>query len=407
MNEELIKQLDALLPNTLMWLKRLVDLNSFTSNAIGVNRVAEVTAEMFAELGFSAELVASDHASYGKHLFLTRKGSGNGKPVVLVTHSDTVFPSEEEARNDFHWLESPGESRIYGPGTVDNKGGTALIWLMLHGMRTIAPDVFEKTSWLVASNASEEVVASDFGRLTKERCRDGARAVLVFEGGPRAENEFQIVTARKGRAEFRIVAHGRAAHAGSSHADGVNAIVALSECVAPVAAISDYARDLTVNVATIQGGTVLNRVPHEAEFALEVRAFDPAMLAHAEAEIRRILSGSTGAAALSLECLGRTVAWPAAEGTMGLFDHWEEAARELGLRALPIKRGGLSDANYLADLGPTLDGLGPTGANAHCSERSAEEGKVPEFVEPDSFVPKAAMNTIALLRLLPPGSAGQ
>lgn len=406
MNEELIKQLDALLPDTLMWLKRLVDLNSFTSNAIGVNRVAEVTAEMFAELGFSAELVASEHASYGKHLFLTRKGSGDEKPVVLVTHSDTVFPPEEEARNDFHWLESPGENRIYGPGTVDNKGGTALIWLMLHGMRTIAPDVFEKTSWLVASNASEEVVASDFGRLTKERCPDGARAVLVFEGGPRAGSEFQIVTARKGRAEFRIVAHGRAAHAGSSHADGVNAIVALSECVAPVAAISDYARDLTVNVATVQGGTVLNRVPHEAECALEVRAFDPAMLSHAEAEMRRILSGRTGAAALSLECIGRTAAWPANEGTMDLFRHWDDAARELGLGALPIKRGGLSDANYLADLGPTLDGLGPVGANAHCSERSAEEGKVPEFVEPDSFVPKAVMNTIALLRLLRPGSAG-
>lgn len=91
---------------------------------------------------------------------------------------------------------------------------------------------------------------------------------------------------------------------------------------------------------------------------------------------------------------------------MDLFRRWDEAARELGLRALPIKRGGLSDANYLADLGPTLDGLGPMGANAHCSERSAAEGKVPEFVEPDSFVPKAAMNTLALLRLLAPGSTG-
>jgi glutamate carboxypeptidase len=400
MKEELRNQLNGLLPDTLMWLKRLVDLNSFTSNAIGVNRVAEVTAEMFAELGFSAEQVPSEYAAYGHHLFLSRRGSDNGKPVVLVTHSDTVFPPDEEARNDFHWLESPAANRIYGPGTVDNKGGTALIWMLLYGLRAIAPDVFEKTSWLVASNASEEVVASDFGRLTKERCPAGARAVLVFEGGPRVGDEFQIVTARKGRAEFRIQAHGRAAHAGSSHAEGVNAIVALSECVASVASISDYARDLTVNVATIQGGTVLNRVPHEAELALEVRAFEPAMLAHAESEMRRIISEVPRAAPLTLECVGSTAAWPADEATMELFRFWERAASELDLRAMPIKRGGLSDANYLASLGPTLDGLGPAGANAHCSERSAAEGKVPEFVEPGSFVPKAAMNILALLRLL-------
>ena len=65
--------------------------------------------------------------------------------------------------------------------------------------------------------------------------------------------------------------------------------------------------------------------------------------------------------------------------------------------AQSVSRGGLSDANYLCHLGPTLDGLGPAGANAHCSERSADGSKVPEFVETDSFVPKAAMNVAALL----------
>lgn len=398
--ESLTGHLESLLPSALHWLKRLVDLNSFTSNAIGVNRVVEVTAEMFEELGFAPERVASEHAGYGDHLFLSRRGGGNAKPVVLVTHSDTVFPPEEEARNDFHWQEAPTEGRIYGPGTVDIKGGTALIWMMLQALRATAPDVFERTNWLIAANASEEVIAADFAQRTKERCANGALAVLVFEGGPRNGNEFQIVTARKGRAEFRFIAHGRGAHAGSSHAEGVNAIVELSKITPSVAAITDYTRDLTVNVATISGGTVLNRVPHEATLDLEVRAFEPAMLARAEAEMRRIIEKSAGAAVLNLECIGRTTAWPADARTMKLFQNWDEAAREIDLRAVPIKRGGLSDANYLADLGQTLDGLGPTGANAHCSERSASEGKVPEFVEPASFVPKATMNVLALLRLL-------
>lgn len=401
--ESLTSCLEARLSTALHWLKRLVDLNSFTANPLGVDRVVEVTAEMFEELGFKAERVASEHAGYGHHLFLTRPGTSGGRPVVLVTHSDTVFPPEEEARNDFRWMEAPAEGRIYGPGTVDIKGGTVLIWMVLHALREIAPDEFERTNWLVAANASEEVIAADFAQRTKDRCPAGARAVLVFEGGPRQDGGWQIVTARKGRAEFRITARGRGAHAGSSHAEGVNAVVALAHITPSVAAITDYGRDLTVNVATIRGGTVLNRVPHEAELALEVRAFEPALLTHSEAIMRRLIAENAGPAVLSLDRLGFTSAWPADERTMGLFRHWEAAAHDLGLRTVPIRRGGLSDANYLADLGPTLDGLGPSGANAHCSEHSPAEGKVPEFVEPDSFVPKAAMNVLAVLHLLGTG----
>lgn len=70
------------------------------------------------------------------------------------------------------------------------------------------------------------------------------------------------------------------------------------------------------------------------------------------------------------------------------------------MRVKPVSRGGLSDANYLCDLGPTLDGLGPAGANAHCSEFSADGSKTPEYVEPLSFVPKALLNLLAIQGLL-------
>ena len=71
-----------------------------------------------------------------------------------------------------------------------------------------------------------------------------------------------------------------------------------------------------------------------------------------------------------------------------------------GHQQLHGQRGGLSDANYLCDLGPTLDGLGPSGANAHASERSADGTKVPEYVDVPSFVPKAALNALAIVALV-------
>ena len=60
----------------------------------------------------------------------------------------------------------------------------------------------------------------------------------------------------------------------------------------------------------------------------------------------------------------------------------------------------MSDGNLIWDAVPTLDGLGPWGDNDHCSERSADGSKLPEYVDATSFVPKAALNTIAILNLL-------
>ena len=82
-----------------------------------------------------------------------------------------------------------------------------------------------------------------------------------------------------------------------------------------------------------------------------------------------------------------------------MFSLWDRAAKTMGLTAVAVPRGGLSDANHLWKLGPTLDGLGPSGGNAHCSERSVGGSKLPEFLELGSLVPKAAMNALALAAL--------
>ena len=379
------------LPEALDWLRRMVEINTFTTHRQGVNQLGRLTAECFEPLGFVAESVPAVIPAYGDHLFLRR---GDGPPVVLVTHLDTVFPAEEEIRHDFRWREEAG--RIHGPGTVDNKGGTALIWLMLRVLQEVCPERFAATSWLIAANAAEEVVGSDFADCTRGRCPSGARAVLVFEGGPRDATGWHVVGARKGRLEYRLEAEGRAAHAGSAFSQGINAVVELAALLPGLAGIGDPARGLTVNVATCHGGTVLNRVPHAASAELEIRAFDPAVLAAAGRAVEAVAGRSPGGALIRVERLGRTHAWPGDDATRRLAECWQAAGAELGLPVVVEARGGLSDANYLHDLAPTLDGLGPAGGNAHCSEHSAATGKQSEYVEPDSLAPKAALNLAAL-----------
>ena len=100
-----------------------------------------------------------------------------------------------------------------------------------------------------------------------------------------------------------------------------------------------------------------------------------------------------------IEILNESRPWPRNAATDRLAALWRQAGAELGIPVNVEQRGGLSDGNLLWDAVPTLDGLGPWGDNDHCSERTADGAKVPEFVEVSSFLPKAALNTIAILKL--------
>src|SRR3954463_12604425 len=117
------------LPATLALLREMVAVNSFTQNAAGVNLLSRLTAERFAPLGLEASFPPSTHPDYGDHLVLRTPRREGAPTIALVSHLDTVFPAEEEQRNNFQWRDEG--ARIYGPGTNDIKGGTVLIHLML------------------------------------------------------------------------------------------------------------------------------------------------------------------------------------------------------------------------------------------------------------------------------------
>jgi glutamate carboxypeptidase len=348
--------------------------------------------------------VASANLNYGDHLVLTRPGRLK-RSIAMVSHLDTVFPPEEEARNEFHWqLEG---DRIYGPGTHDIKGGTMMMWLVLQALREQAHAPFKEFTWKLFWNSSEETLSQDFGAVCRGRLDRDTLAALVFEAEGRLGEERLMVVARKGRATWRVTVTGRGAHAGGKHRHGANAIVQLARTVQEIAALTDYSRELTFNVGTVSGGTVLNRVPHEAFAEGEFRAFTPEVFDQAKKALLAL--GGPGpvhspvdryACNVQVAILTESPSWPRNADTDRLATLWQEAGKELGIPVNVEQRGGLSDGNLLWDAVPTLDGLGPWGDNDHCSERSADGSKLPEYVEISSFVPKAALNTVAILKLL-------
>jgi glutamate carboxypeptidase len=171
--------------------------------------------------------------------------------------------------------------------------------------------------------------------------------------------------------------------------------------------VTNYDRDLTVNVGRIAGGSQINRVPHFAEAFAEMRAFSPEVLDAAVSEVLALDGLSTvksadGAFACKtrMELVRKVPAWPENDGSQKILSHWQAAGDLLGFTVHREKRGGLSDGNYFWDKIPTIDGLGPSGSNPHCSERSADGSKEQEYAVISSFIPRAILNSMALLHMV-------
>lgn len=204
------------------------------------------------------------------------------------------------------------------------------MWLVLVALRSQAPSLFEDITWKLIWNSSEECYSPDFGDVCRAQFDRGTLAALVFESEGRAGKERRLVVARKGRGTWRVTVNGRGSHAGGKHEHGANAIVQLGQTVQRIAALTDYARGLTVNVATICGGTVLNRVPHEAVVEGEFRTFAREAFAHAKArlfalagrgDVRSPADGYT--CEVKVEMLTECRPWPRNPGTDGLYKLWK------------------------------------------------------------------------------------
>jgi glutamate carboxypeptidase len=400
------KYLTEQLPRYLDMLHEMVVINSFTLNVAGVNQLGTLTAARFESLGFTTVRVPPANSQYGDHVVMTRTGQ-SGRKIGLVSHLDTVYTPAEETQNEFFW--HPVGDRIYGPGTVDIKGGTVMIYMVLEALRKFAPDVFDDITWVVLLDAAEETDITQFRAVCANYLAGDTLACLVFEAShSHKQKQSTVVVARKGMAIFRVEVEGRSAHPGTAFETGVNAVVHLAELVSHMASLTDPARGITCNVGTIAGGTTINRVPHFATAGVELRAFSQPIF---EAGVEQMLAlagpvGWTGngrgdkSGQSLIKLLRKVSPWPRNEASDSLLAIWQATGQQIGWTVVPEERGGLSDGNVTWQSIPTIDGLGPLGANAHCSERRDDGSKDQEYVLSSSFVPLALLNTLAILRLI-------
>jgi glutamate carboxypeptidase len=335
-------------------LRRLVEIESPTYSP-GVERVADVMAEELGRLGGESVVLEGGH--------LRAEFAGEGSPVLVVGHTDTVWPEGTLDRMPFR---IEGDS-AYGPGAYDMKGCLVVL------LAALASGGGRRRPVRVFLTADEE----QGSRTARDPLKDAALGVcgaFVVEP-PTAKGHLK--TARKGLGRFRVVITGRPAHAGTNLVDGASAVEELAHQVIRLHALTDHERGISVNVGVVSGGTRENVVAASAEAGLDVRVVHEADREHVEralGSLRPTLEGTT------IEVTGDWTR-PPLEPTAAsrrLFAKAREHGRALGLELEEASSGGGSDANLVGALGvPVLDGLGADGGGAHAHDEHVRLDSIP------------------------------
>jgi glutamate carboxypeptidase len=361
-------------------LRQLCAIECPTSSKAGVDEAGAWVRTRIAQHDW--ELHSFPDTLVGETLVVTMRGRGRLR-AMLAAHLDTVYPVGTAANRP---LRQSGD-HLLGPGCADNKSGLLTgIYAMAALDALGARDQFATLSLVCGSDEETDSRAS--GAVLRELAPHYDLA-LVLEA---ARENGDIVSARKGNGMFIVEVQGRAAHAGVEPQRGASAVLTLAHHVIALQGLNGTYPGLTVNVGTVEGGSVPNAVPDRAQATVDVRLSRPADMVPVEAAIRAIAARRPVPGAHTRVSGGW--GFPAMDKTpevAKLVEQTRRAANELGFDLADAATGGVSYANLLAATGlPVIDGLGPIGGNDHSPH---------EYIEIASIVPRTALLALLLLRL--------
>jgi glutamate carboxypeptidase len=331
-------------------LRRLVEVESFSTDREGVERCGDLIDEL------CRDMLGSGTEQAGAHRIWRRPGD---RPILMLCHFDTVWPAGTLA--EFPFTVEDGIAR--GPGTFDMKGGIVqCLWALRD-----AP-----TGPVTVLFTGDEEIGSPTSRPLIEDEARTARAVLVLE--PAEGTSLKL--ARKGTGTWRVSVKGRASHAGLAPEMGINAALELADQMHAIDRMGRPDAGTSVNVTMLGGGSANNVIPESAWCAVDVRMWSADEAERVDRELRALTPNREGAEV----SIGGGVNRMPMERKYS--EELYERVRALGYDVGAAEVGGASDGNFTAALGvPTLDGLGPVGGGAHAREEHVLIEEMPRRAE--------------------------
>ena len=300
--------------------------------------VADRTLDFLRDLGLdpteddAGAEIGSDMGNI--HVALPPSGDGDGLPIFLNAHLDTVPPTgpiDPEVRNG---VVVNRHDTILG---ADNKAAVAVMLAAVSDLvRTGRPHAGVE----LVLTPMEEVGLRGAKAFDTSRLR--ARVGYCYDHAAPIGN---VVLAAPTQRTLRFRFIGRAAHAGIAPEDGRSAVVAAARAIADMP-LGRIDAETTANVGVISGGIAGNIVPPECLVEAEARSRDAGRLRE---QVQAMLDAATFAANLA-ECELESRIEPEYDGYR--FSRSDPAVRlaaraleACGREAVYIDSGGGADAN--------------------------------------------------------------
>lgn len=338
-------------------LEYLVNQDSCSDDPEGLNKMAAFFSERFEQMSWNVH--AYDLAPQSGTLLVCTNREAAHYDVMLVGHLDTVFPKGTCERWPFR-IEG---DKAFGPGVGDMKHGCLLMYYL---MKELPRELNEKLNIVVVFNPDEEIGSryskdwyipyaqkSDYCYLYEARAASGA-----------------YCSQRKGAVQLKVDFTGKAGHCGFVFTNGAKSAVSeMAKWIVELDKLQSRERNTSVNVGVAGGGTKPNVVAEHALITVDIRFTDPA---EEDRVMETVAALEKGAAqrgiCVQIARMGKKP-WVLTPKAEKYLNHVAEIAQAEGMQAEFKSRGGLSDANIIAQYGPVcIDGMGPSGGCGHSED---------------------------------------
>jgi glutamate carboxypeptidase len=379
-------------------VRRVTDwanINTFSSNIAGLERLTEVLAGEFSTLGGEPRLENLAPAEsidrtgqvvrtpLGRALCITRRPDAALR-ILLNIHTDTVYPPDGSPQSV---EQTDSGEKLVGPGVTDAKGGLAVMLSVLQAFERFGRT--DRLGWTVVLNPDEEIGSPGSAPLLAAAAKKHHLGLLFEPALP----DGALVDRRRGSGGFSVIIHGRSAHAGRDFAHGRSAILAAAQFTLRLHALNESHPGVTINISAIDGGSPPNVVPDLAICRANIRTTEPSDEPKILSDLHCLLADLNSADGISATLHGHFASSPKLldDRTARLLDAIVSCGRELGLTLAHRSSGGASDGNRLAAAGlPNIDSLGVRGDRIHSPD---------EFLITASLVERAQLTALLLLKM--------
>ena len=391
--QQIVANINADMPATLLLLKESVNINSGTFNIEGVKKTGELYGKELAALGFTVEWIPMpDSLKRAGHLLAYRKGK-KGKKLLLIGHLDTVFEPDMPP-NPFTML---SDSIATGQGVVDMKGGDVLVIAALKALHK--QGMLNDVSITVYFTGDEEN-AGDPGEVSRgdfiERAKQHDIA-LAFEG---AAGLHTVATARRGASEWKLEVEAKQAHSsGVFGSTGYGAIYEAARIINAFREKLSRQQYLTFNPGLFIGGSEVNYndAAQKGEVSGKTNIISPKTVVigdlrflteqqkeNARDTMRQIVSQHLAGSKATIHFRDGIPSMPPTAGNEALVKVVSDVSMSLGYGE--VKAGdpgsrGAGDISYVASYLDCLDGLGASGKGSHAPGEIINLNEYPKLIK--------------------------